>query len=308
MNYAGYLSGWTDDGGLPNVDVTDLTPSNMEKVLASIMPALQTLIFNIIIALLIYIIGRKLISIFLKLLDKFLKRSSIDAGVSTFLMSAAKVLLYVFLVFMIVGQLGVNTASIVTVLGAAGLAISMSLQGSLANVAGGILILLMKPFRVGDYVMTSFGDGTVQAIGLVYTTITTIDNRVLTVPNGTLSNSAVFDASMMPERRLDISVGISYDSDIRRANEIMEEAYRSCPSVIVDKGINVHVSSLGDSAVVIEAFGWVPGSEFLSSKWYLTEEIKLRFDEGGIKIPYPQMDVHLDTAEGSGQAGADSKA
>ena len=209
--------------------------------------------------------------------------------------------MYAILIFMIVGQLGVNTASIVTVMGAAGLAISMSLQGSLANVAGGILILLMKPFRVGDYVMTSFGDGTVQAIGLVYTTITTVDNRVLTIPNGTLANSAVTDASMMPERRLDISVGISYDSDIRKAKEIMEEVYRSCPAVIVDKGINVHVSSLGDSAVVIEAFGWVPGSEFLSSKWYVTEEIKLRFDEGGIKIPYPQMDVHLDTVPGAVQ-------
>ena len=297
MNYAGYLSGWTDDGGLPNVDVTDLTPSNMEKVLASIMPALQTLIFNIIIALLIYIIGRKLIGFLLKLLDKFLAKTSIDVGVSKFLLSAARTCMYAILIFMIVGQLGVNTASIVTVMGAAGLAISMSLQGSLSNVAGGILILLMKPFRVGDYVMTSFGDGTVQAIGLVYTTITTVDNRVLTIPNGTLANSAVTDASMMPERRLDISVGISYDSDIRRAKEIMEEVYRSCPAVIADKGINVHVSSLGDSAVVIEAFGWVPGSEFLSSKWYVTEEIKLRFDEGGIKIPYPQMDVHLDTVE-----------
>ena len=298
MNYAGYLSGWTDDGGLPNVDVTDLTPSNMEKVLASIMPALQTLIFNIIIALLIYIIGRKLISIFLKVLDKFLKRSSIDAGVSTFLMSAAKVLLYVFLVFMIVGQLGVNTASIVTVLGAAGLAISMSLQGSLANVAGGILILLMKPFKVGDYVSTSYGDGTVRAIGLVYTMITTVDNRALTIPNGALSNSAVFNANAMPERRLDLSVGISYDSDLRKAKEVMEQVYLSCPSVIADKGVNVHVSSLGDSAVTIEAFGWVPGSEYLSSKWYITEEIKLKYDAEGIKIPYPQMDVHLDPSKG----------
>ena len=160
--------------------------------------------------------------------------------------------------------------------------------------AGGILILLMKPFRVGDYIMTSFGDGTVQAIGLVYTTITTVDNRVLTIPNGTLSNSAVTDASMMPERRLDISVGISYDSDIKKAKEVMERVYLSCPAVTADKGINVHVSSLGDSAVVIEAFGWVPGSEYLKSKWYITEEIKLQYDAEGIKIPYPQMDVHLD--------------
>ncbi len=293
----GLMRALTETPEVPTIDPSDLTPGALQQFFQSITPSLTKLLFNIIVSIVIFLIGRKLIGFLLKLLDKFLAKTSIDVGVSKFLLSAARTCMYAILIFMIVGQLGVNTASIVTVMGAAGLAISMSLQGSLSNVAGGILILLMKPFRVGDYVMTSFGDGTVQAIGLVYTTITTVDNRVLTIPNGTLANSAVTDASMMPERRLDISVGISYDSDIRRAKEIMEEVYRSCPAVIADKGINVHVSSLGDSAVVIEAFGWVPGSEFLSSKWYVTEEIKLRFDEGGIKIPYPQMDVHLDTVE-----------
>ena len=291
----GLMRALTETPEVPTIDPSDLTPGALQQFFQSITPSLTKLLFNIIVSIIIFLIGRKLIGFLLKLLDKFLAKTSIDVGVSKFLLSAARTCMYAILIFMIVGQLGVNTASIVTVMGAAGLAISMSLQGSLSNVAGGILILLMKPFRVGDYVMTSFGDGTVQAIGLVYTTITTVDNRVLTIPNGTLANSAVTDASMMPERRLDISVGISYDSDIRKAKEIMEEVYRSCPAVIVDKGINVHVSSLGDSAVVIEAFGWVPGSEYLSSKWYVTEEIKLRFDEGGIKIPYPQMDVHLDT-------------
>ena len=295
MNSLTLMRALTETPDTPTIDPSDLTPGALEKLLETLAPSLQKLVFNVVISLIIFFVGRKLIDFLLKLLDKFLAKTSMDVGVSKFLVSAARTCMYAILIFMIVGQLGVNTASIVTVMGAAGLAISMSLQGSLANVAGGILILLMKPFRVGDYVMTSFGDGTVQAIGLVYTTITTVDNRVLTIPNGTLANSAVTDASMMPERRLDISVGISYDSDIRRAKEIMEEVYRSCPAVIADKGINVHVSSLGDSAVVIEAFGWVPGSEFLSSKWYVTEEIKLRFDEGGIKIPYPQMDVHLDT-------------
>ena len=301
MNSLILIRAFTETPETPTIDPSDLTPGALQQLLQSITPSLTKLVFNIVISIIIFFIGKKLIGFLLKLLDKFLAKTSIDVGVSKFLSSAARTCMYAILIFMIVGQLGVNTASIVTVMGAAGLAISMSLQGSLANVAGGILILLMKPFRVGDYVMTSFGDGTVQAIGLVYTTITTVDNRVLTIPNGTLANSAVTDASMMPERRLDISVGISYDSDIRKAKEIMEEVYRSCPAVIVDKGINVHVSSLGDSAVVIEAFGWVPGSEFLSSKWYVTEEIKLRFDEGGIKIPYPQMDVHLDTVPGAVQ-------
>lgn len=295
MNSLILIRAFTETPETPTIDPSDLTPGALQQLLQSITPSLTKLVFNIVISIIIFFIGKKLIGFLLKLLDKFLAKTSIDVGVAKFLSSAARTCMYAILIFMIVGQLGVNTASIVTVMGAAGLAISMSLQGSLANVAGGILILLMKPFRVGDYVMTSFGDGTVQAIGLVYTTITTVDNRVLTIPNGTLANSAVTDASMMPERRLDISVGISYDSDIRKAKEIMEEVYRSCPAVIVDKGINVHVSSLGDSAVVIEAFGWVPGSEYLSSKWYVTEEVKLRFDEGGIKIPYPQMDVHLDT-------------
>ena len=302
MNSLILIRAFTETPETPTIDPSDLTPGALQQLLQSITPSLTKLVFNIVISIIIFFIGKKLIGFLLKLLDKFLAKTSIDVGVAKFLSSAARTCMYAILIFMIVGQLGVNTASIVTVMGAAGLAISMSLQGSLANVAGGILILLMKPFRVGDYVMTSFGDGTVQAIGLVYTTITTVDNRVLTIPNGTLANSAVTDASMMPERRLDISVGISYDSDIRKAKEIMEEVYRSCPAVIADKGINVHVSSLGDSAVVIEAFGWVPGSEFLSSKWYVTEEIKLRFDEGGIKIPYPQMDVHLDTVTGAVQA------
>ena len=302
MNSLILIRAFTETPETPTIDPSDLTPGALQQLLQSITPSLTKLVFNIVISIIIFFIGKKLIGFLLKLLDKFLAKTSIDVGVAKFLSSAARTCMYAILIFMIVGQLGVNTASIVTVMGAAGLAISMSLQGSLANVAGGILILLMKPFRVGDYVMTSFGDGTVQAIGLVYTTITTVDNRVLTIPNGTLANSAVTDASMMPERRLDISVGISYDSDIRKAKEIMEEVYRSCPAVIADKGINVHVSSLGDSAVVIEAFGWVPGSEYLSSKWYVTEEIKLRFDEGGIKIPYPQMDVHLDTVTGAVQA------
>ena len=280
MNSLILIRAFTETPETPTIDPSDLTPGALQQLLQSITPSLTKLVFNIVISIIIFFIGKKLIGFLLKLLDKFLAKTSIDVGVAKFLSSAARTCMYAILIFMIVGQLGVNTASIVTVMGAAGLAISMSLQGSLANVAGGILILLMKPFRVGDYVMTSFGDGTVQAIGLVYTTITTVDNRVLTIPNGTLANSAVTDASMMPERRLDISVGISYDSDIRKAKEIMEEVYRSCPAVIVDKGINVHVSSLGDSAVVIEAFGWVPGSEYLSSKWYVTEEIKLRFDEG----------------------------
>ena len=299
---AGLLKSFVDT---PDVDITtiepsDLTPSALENFLKSLAPSLQDLAFNLVAALILFAVGRRLIAFLLKLLNKFLGHTGLDVGVSKFLMSASRVLLYVLLIFMVVAQLGVNTASIVTILGTAGLAISMSLQGSLSNVAGGILILLMKPFKVGDYVSTKYGDGTVQVIGLVYTTLTTLDNRTLTIPNGDLSNSAVFDASAMAERRLDIQVGISYGSDLLKAKQVMEQVYRDCPYILADKEVNVHVASLGDSAVILEAFGWVSGSHYLSAKWSITEKIKLRFDEEGIAIPFPQMDVHLD-------AGAESR-
>ena len=296
IDRAGLIAGFVDDTDVTTLDVTDLTPGALENFLKSLLPALQELAFNIIAALIIFAVGRRLIAFLLKVLDKFLGHTGIDVGVSKFIVSAARMMLYVFMIVMVVAQLGVNTASIVTLLGTAGIAIGMSLQGSLSNVAGGILILLMKPFKVGEYVSTKYGDGTVQVIGLVYTTLTTIDNRVLTIPNGELSNSAVFDVTALPERRLDIQVGISYDSDLRRAKEIMEQVYRDCPQVMADRDVNVHVASLADSAVVLEAFGWVPRADYLSAKWSITEEIKLRFDKEGVSIPFPQMDVHLDTA------------
>ena len=291
---AGALSGLVTDVDISSIADTEISVSALQEFWKSAAPSLQSLAFNIVAAIIIYFVGKRLISIATKVFEKFLSHTSIDVGVSTFLVHTAQFILTALLLFMIVAQLGVNTASIVTILGTMGLAVGMSLQGSLSNVAGGILILLMRPFRVGDYVSTSYGDGTVKMIGLVYTVITTVDNRALTIPNGALSNSAVFNANAAPERRLDTSVGISYDSDIALAKQIMEDVYRDCPGFIPDKDLNVHVSGLGDSAVTIEGFGWVRGSEYLGSKWYVLEEIKLRYDAAGVKIPFPQMDVHLD--------------
>ena len=291
---AGYVGDVDPTAVTEVVDEAGQQLSALQNFLIDAAPSIRAFVFNLIIAVIIYIVGRKLIKLATRILEKFLGRTGIDAGVSTFLVSMARVLLYVVLAFVIVGQLGVNTASIVTLLGTAGIAIGMSLQGSLSNVAGGILILLMRPFRVGDYVSTSYGDGTVKMIGLVYTVITTVDNRALTIPNGALSNSAVFNANATPERRLDLSVGISYDSDIALAKRIMEEVYRECPGFLPGKDLSVHVSGLEDSSVTIEGFGWVRGSEYLKSKWYVLEEVKLRYDAAGITIPFPQVDVHID--------------
>ncbi len=279
---------------IEQLDASDLTVSNVKNFFESLMPGIRSLAFDIIVCIILYVVGRKLIKLLHRMLNRTLERTQADVGVVKFLGSALDIILTVFLFFMILGQLGVNTASIVTVLGTAMLAVGMSLQGSLSNVAGGILILFMKPFRVGHYIISDYGEGTVTMIGLFYTTITTKDNRVLTLPNSQISNCAVTNCSQNPVRRLDTVVGISYDSDIRAAKEIMDQIARSCEYVLQDRDITVFVDSLGDSSVNIGLFCYVNSSDFLAAKWQVTEEIKLRFDQAGISIPFPQVHVHME--------------
>lgn len=279
---------------IEQLDASDLTVSNVKIFFESLMPGIRSLAFDIIVCIILYVVGRKLIKLLHRMLNRTLERTQADVGVVKFLGSALDIILTVFLFFMILGQLGVNTASIVTVLGTAMLAVGMSLQGSLSNVAGGILILFMKPFRVGHYIISDYGEGTVTMIGLFYTTITTKDNRVLTLPNSQISNCAVTNCSQNPVRRLDTVVGISYDSDIRAAKEIMDQIARSCEYVLQDRDITVFVDSLGDSSVNIGLFCYVNSSDFLAAKWQVTEEIKLRFDQAGISIPFPQVHVHME--------------
>ena len=279
---------------IEQIDASDLTVSNLKRFFESLLPGIRSLAFDIIVCIIIYIVGRKLIKLLHKMLNKTLEKTQADVGVVKFLGSALEIILYVFLFFMILGQLGVNTASIITVLGTAMLAVGMSLQGSLSNVAGGILILFTKPFRVGHYIISDHGEGTVTMIGLFYTTITTKDNRVLTLPNSQISNCAVTNCTQNPVRRLDTVVGISYDSDIRLAKEIMEKTARDCQYVLQDRDITVFVDSLGDSSVDIGLFCYVNSPDFLAAKWQITEEIKLRFDEAGISLPFPQVHVHME--------------
>lgn len=279
---------------IEQLDASDLTVSNLKQFFESLMPGIRSLAFDIIVCIILYIVGRKLIKLLHRMLNRTLERTQADVGVVRFLGSALDIILTVFLFFMILGQLGVNTASIVTVLGTAMLAVGMSLQGSLSNVAGGILILFMKPFRVGHYIISDYGEGTVTMIGLFYTTITTKDNRVLTLPNSQISNCAVTNCSQNPVRRLDTVVGISYDSDMRAAKEIMDQIAGNCEYVLQDRDITVFVDSLGDSSVNIGLFCYVNSSDFLAAKWQITEEIKLRFDQAGISIPFPQVHVHME--------------
>lgn len=279
---------------LEPIEPSDLSVSNMKTIVDELLPGIRSLAFNIVVCLVILIVGRKLISLLHGMLKKTLERTQADVGLIRFLGSALDIILHIILIFMILGQLGVNTASIVTVLGTLMLAVGMSLQGSLSNVAGGILLLLMHPFRVGHYIICDYGEGTVSMIGLVYTTITTKDNRILTIPNSMISNCAVTNCGENPIRRLEIITGISYTADIRLAKEILQQICDDNPLVLPEPEASIFVDSLGDSSVNIGLYCYVPSDSFLKAKWEVTEAIKLRFDESGIDIPFPQVHVHME--------------
>ena len=265
----------------------------LRSMLEKAGPWLLSLCWKLLVALIVFLIGKKVIGFIRRFASRSFERAGVEAGASKFLKSLIEVCLYGILVFMIAGQLGMNTASLVTILGTASLALSLSLQGSLQNFAGGVLLLIVKPFKVGEYIVCPAGEGTVSMIGLVYTTLLTADNRRITIPNGTLANSTVTDVTAMERRRLDLLVGIGYQADIKAAKEILERSLREHPLICRDEDITVFVDSLGDSAVMLGARGWTAAGDYWKSKWDLLEIIKLSFDEAGIEIPFSQMDVHI---------------
>ncbi|MBQ2640858.1 MAG: mechanosensitive ion channel [Lachnospiraceae bacterium] len=279
------------------IQPSDLSLTNLKKILEGLLPDFRSLAFNIIVCIVICLVGRQVIRLMRKMLGRALRRRNADAGLTRFLDSVLDLGMKAFLIFMILGQLGVNTASIITVFGTALIAIGMSLQGSLANVAGGILILLNHPFRVGHYIVCDYGEGTVSVIGLVYTTITTKDNRVLTIPNSQISNCAVTDCGENPVRRLDLITGISYDSDILKAKKVLQEVCDHCEYVLRDREVSIFVDSLGDSSVNMGVYCYVSSDKFLQAKWEITEQVKLRFDEAGIEIPFPHVQVQLKNSQ-----------
>ena len=246
-------------------------------------------IWKIVFALLIWFIGKKLISLSLKLLRKVFDRGSIDLGVVNFTMSIIKFALYAVLILMVIDELGIQTTSLITVFGSAALAVGMSLQGSLSNFAGGVLILIFKPFKVGDYIVVGNYEGTVRTIEILYTKLTTVDNKVVMLPNGTLSNSNIINVGAEDFRRLDIEMSIGYSSDLKLAKTIVNNN----PAVIKDRDIKVIVKSLDESCVTLETRVWVKTEDYWDTRFTLLEEYKAEFDKNGIEIPFNQMDVHI---------------
>ena len=271
-----------------NMDIGQ-SVSPLNALLTSLVP----LGLKILEALVIFVIGKKLIRFALKLLDGAAARAGLDVGLARFLSTVARIALYILLAFVIIGELGFNTASIIAVLGSAALAVGLSLQGSLANFAGSVLILVTRPFRVGDYIICSGGEGTVKDIGLVFTELTTGDNRRITIPNGSLANGPITNITAHSTRRVDLTVGISYSADLKKAKKVITETIQKNSYILKDQPIAVFVNSLGESDVVLACGGWVNTPDYLAAKRALTEEIKLAFDEAGVEIPFPQVDVHM---------------
>lgn len=249
---------------------------------------------RVLLALIVFFIGAQLIKLVRRIIKKSMKRSNADVGVEQFLDSFIKITLYVILVFAIASGFGLDAASVVALLGSAGVAIGLAIQGSLSNFAGGVLILLMKPFKVGDYIIAENGnEGTVTEIQIFYTKLATADNRVVVIPNGALSNSSLINASAMPQRRIDISVGISYKADISKAREVLIKLMENDDKVLQEQEKRVFVNSLGESAVILGIRCHTATENFWETKWRLTENIKYALDEADISIPYNQLDVHL---------------
>ena len=250
---------------------------------------------KVILALVFFFLGGKVIKWVRKIVNRSFERTNVDAGVVQFVDSMIKFGLYALLIFMIATNFGIESSSIAALIASAGVAIGLAVQGSLSNFAGGVLILLLKPFAVGDYiVVTQEGiEGTVKEIQIFYTKLATVDNQTVVVPNSILTSNSLTNVTARPERQLDLKVGIGYDSDLRKAKKLIEDMLYKDPSVIQDEEIKVFVDSLGDSAVMIGLRAWVKTEEYWATRWRLTEQIKLTFDVEGIEIPYNQLTVNV---------------
>ncbi len=249
---------------------------------------------RLLFAVIILVIGKKLIHYFTGLLAKYFNRTKMEISVSGFLLAMIRAVLYIVLAaFIIIQVIGIASAPIIAILGSAGLSIGLALQGSLSNFAGGVLILLLKPFRVGDYIITGGNEGTVTAIDIFYTRLLTVDNRLLVMPNGSLSNANIINVTYESKRRLDISVLIDYSENIKKVKDILIEIAENHELVLKDQDISVFVNSFDPSAINIGIRVWVLKENYWTLKCELLELIKNQFDKNKITIPFDQLDVNI---------------
>lgn len=245
------------------------------------------------ISLLVLLCGLILTKVLLKIVRTALDKSRLDESVYKFLLKAIKYIMYLLIFVVILTCLHVPTAPLITVLGACGAAIALALKDSLGNIASGIIILVNQPFLKGDVIEVVNVTGYVQSIDLLVTTLKTYDNKVITIPNGTITGSVLINYSREDVRRVDCQFGIGYDADIAAAKDILMAVAESCVDVLQTPAPTIGVAAHQDSSVLLDCRVWCETSKYWDVKYYMEEQVKLAFDEANITIPYPQMDVHV---------------
>ena len=252
---------------------------------------------KIALAIAIFIVGRMAVAVVVGVAGKFMRAREMDEILVKFLLSILRWVLLLFVIIAALSQLGVDTTSLVALLGAAGLAIGLSLQSSLANFAAGVMLIVFRPFTKGDFVEVAGVSGSVDAIGIFTSTLTTPDNKEVIVPNGAVYSNSITNYSARPTRRVDMVFGIGYDDDIKKAKALLEEIIAADDRILAEPEPVVALGELGDSSVNFLVRPWVNAADYWAVLWHTTESVKLKFDEAGISIPYPQMDVHFDKEE-----------
>ena len=275
--------------------------SKTQEYLDRYLPSVVSFGLRLLLAVIVFLVGSRVIKFLRKIIRRSMERAGADVGLMQFLDSLLKVIFYFVLIMLIASGFGVDTTSVMALVGSAGLTVGLAFQGSLSNFAGGVLILLIKPFKVGDYIIYVADnlEGTVTEVQMFYTTLLTADNRRVVIPNGVLSNNSLVNVTAQDKRRLDIDVGIGYDSDLKLAKELCEKLLNQEEKILDDQEHIVVVDSLADSAVMLKLRFWVRPEDYWATKWRMTEKVKILFDENGIEIPFNQVDVNIKSAGAS---------
>lgn len=273
--------------------VEKLSQISWKEMFERYVPVVCDYLLRIALVLVIFFVGRKLIKKIVSLCDQALKRHGMEVTVRRFFCNVINALGYICMLGILLQTVGLTATSLTALVASAGVAVGLALQGSLSNFAGGVLILLMKPLVIGDYIVQGNTEGTVKEIGLVYTELITADNRLIVIPNGTLIDSSIVNVTATGKRRLELSVGIGYKSDLKKAKEVLIRLGENDPARDPENPVNVFVSELAESSVNLGLHVWVSSSEYWNAKWRLTENIKLAFDEEGIEIPFKQVEISV---------------
>lgn len=282
------------------IETTDskfYTWDELKEYLIGQIPDALDFLLNLIIAVIVLLVGIRVIKFVRKLVKKGIAKTSLDEGLKQFIDHLFNLFLYFVLIMIILANFGITASSVIAIVGSVGLSIGLALQGTLSNFAGGVLILLLKPFVVGDYIMedTHGNEGTVSEIQLFYTKLVTVDNKTVVLPNGTLSNCSLTNYTHQNKRMIEIVTGVSYNADLKVAKQVITDVVMNDPARLMEEETKVYVAELAESSVNIGMRVWVKTDEFWNAKWRLTENIKLALDENSIEIPFPQVNVTINS-------------